>query len=317
MVVLAVPGAAANFDDDPHPEFAASVVRAGFTEGDPPLPVRECGTAVFDSDGSLMWVTELRADATSGECGGSRSAADLDGDGRFEILGDGNRVLSGLDGSVVLELPGLQGLQVYDVFAADVGSDGHQEILAVYREAPPSARFLVSLFEGDPPFAGGTTIWNQHAFFGTNVMPDGVIPEVPYPWWKLDNSYRSSGGQDGLTARGSDPTVRIVETCDSECDRGRYWLTFQVGNQGDRPTRLPMVADVWVQTAGERRVMMSHRIEGELAPGRWEAGVTAELRVGGEVEDVGVTVRPDGWILSQCDASNDTATVGGTVCAGW
>ncbi len=239
--------AVGNFDDDPFPEVVfqtmfgwthlldhdgTEIWRAGSfgTRTGPPTVADfdgdgqpEIGVAapsqyvVIDTDGSVLWSQEI-VDNSSGVTGSS--VFDFDGDGTAEVVQrdeENFRILRGSDGEVLYRRPLASGTWNEYPVVADVDGDGHAEIVVnANRDIAGGGekRTGIWVFGGfDDDWVRARSIWNQHAYFVTNVNPDGTIPAQQQPNWLLpglnhyrQNDYLSDEEQraDRFTYRASD-----------------------------------------------------------------------------------------------------------------
>jgi hypothetical protein len=176
----------------------------------------------FDGDGEAEWAASTRdfysvfqgpdpADIVwsasvqdnSGSAAGT--AFDFLGDGVAEaIYGDECklRVYDGETGAVLLEEPRGSGtLSEYPV-VADVDNDESAEILVVSHEffcgnQPLNQPALQVFGEADSRWIQARRIWNQHAYYVTNVFDDGTIPVEPIQNWKTFNTFRTQAQIEG------------------------------------------------------------------------------------------------------------------------
>ena len=248
--------------------------------------------AVMELDGTVKWVLPL-ANV------GRTTAADLDGDGAFEVIGPD--VLDGRTGEVLFSLPDVEGGPF--VLPIDVDLDGELELVAQERVGEV---FHVVVYEGDPGWAPGPTIWNQEAYNGFNILPDGTLPDPPVPHWKTANTWRAATGQQQLRGIGSDLTVRLTEPC---CDASGLRFGAQVGNIGHQDVMRPVELQVW-GLRGEESYLLKTQVLPEVPAGSWTPGIDVRVRREARFDDVEVRVVPQGWRIEECDATNNAVRVG-------
>ncbi|MEX1368538.1 MAG: hypothetical protein AB1Z98_35745 [Nannocystaceae bacterium] len=77
---------------------------------------------------------------------------------------------------------------------ADIDNDGSAEILVVsYNNAPA----LQAIRDAEDRWIQARRIWNQHAYYVTNVREDSTIPQVPVDNWPLLNTFRTNAQIEG------------------------------------------------------------------------------------------------------------------------
>jgi hypothetical protein len=79
----------------------------------------------------------------------------------------------------------------------------------------------------------GRKIWNQHAYFITNINEDGSIPATAPQNWLSYNNFRSGdigAGTEGYSAPDLVGDIRFV--CNDECDQDRLYVWVTLGNRG-------------------------------------------------------------------------------------
>jgi len=215
-----------NLDDDPLPElFITSgqglwmVEHDGTVKWGPALPtgVKPAGYLTwqrpgtihdFDGDGVAEYASSSR-DFYAVYEGPNPSdvlwkAMILDSSGAagstaFDFLGDGVaeamyadeqslRIYDGKTGDVLLTQARFSPtLSEYPV-VADVDNDGSAEILLVSYSGKPA---LQVLRDAEDRWVPARRIWNQHAYYVTNVREDGTLPTVPAKHWQGLNTFRT------------------------------------------------------------------------------------------------------------------------------
>ncbi|AKT38660.1 FG-GAP repeat domain-containing protein [Chondromyces crocatus] len=138
------------------------------------------------SDPGIRW--KVRNDDCSSRSTGS-SVFDFDGDGKAEVVYNDERffrVMSGVDGTVLLEVPNNSHTRLEMPIVVDVDNDGNAEIIFVENASgsTPAATDGIQIW-GDPTDSWVPTrrIWNQHAYHVTNVSELGAIPMNEPPNW--------------------------------------------------------------------------------------------------------------------------------------
>jgi len=147
----------------------------------------------FESDGTFMWST--RASDPGGTEPGV-SSADLNGDGKAEVLWngwcDGFTILDGATGAILYRDPRAASASGGDnPTAGDVDDDGHVEVVTGSVDG-------LYVFGADFDWGPGRPVWNHLDYHVTNVEDDLTIPTSKAPSWLDGNTYRSqTAGQLG------------------------------------------------------------------------------------------------------------------------
>ncbi len=174
------PGTVHDFDGDGKPEWASSSQQF--------YAVYE-GPTMAD----VLWQTMV-ADF-SGAAGGT--AFDFLGDGVAEAMyadEQALRIYDGKTGMVLLDQPRVSyTLSEYPI-VVDVDNDGSAEILVVSLSGQPA---LQVFRDTEDRWIQARRIWNQHAYYVTNVREDSTIPQVPVDNWKLFNTFRTNAQIEG------------------------------------------------------------------------------------------------------------------------
>ncbi|MBL9105542.1 MAG: VCBS repeat-containing protein [Myxococcales bacterium] len=221
-----------NLDGDPEPEiFITSgqgvwmVEHTGAIKWGPATPTGVAASAYlvwqrpgtihdFDGDLSSEWASSSRdfyavmqgpnaADVVwqaqiqdfSGAAGGT--AFDFLGDGVAEAMyadEQNFRIYDGKTGAVQLTVPrGSPTISEYPT-VADVDNDGSAEIMVVSYSGKPA---LQVLRDAEDRWIQARRIWNQHAYYVTNVREDSTIPQFPVNNWESLNTFRTNAQIEG------------------------------------------------------------------------------------------------------------------------
>jgi hypothetical protein len=168
----------------------------------------------FDGDGTAEWATSSQSvyavykgpnpadilwQATVQDYSGAAGST------AFDFLGNGIaeamyadeqhlRIYDGLTGMVLLEQQrGSPTISEYPV-VADTDNDGSAEILVVSSTGQPA---LQAIRDVDERWIQARRIWNQHAYYVTNVREDGTIPQFPVNNWETLNTFRTNAQIQG------------------------------------------------------------------------------------------------------------------------
>ena len=177
------------FDNDAEYLWGALIVGEG--DGGPPTIADydgdgwpEVGVAgegsytVFDDDSTVLWVNRS-TDVSSGHTGSA--VFDFEGDGISEVIYADEYVMGvydGRDGSMRMQFEDhASGTLVEYPIVVDVDNDGVTEIVVVSNDyAREGWSGITVLGNINRAWAPARPIWNQHAFFTTNVDDDGATP---------------------------------------------------------------------------------------------------------------------------------------------
>ena len=152
---------------------------------------------VFDDDLSVLWRKTIKESSSSTT---SSSVFDFNGDGSYEVVYNDEeflRIFSGKDGKVLykVENPSFTAYE-YPVIA-DIDNDGNAEIIVAANRSeqavndPLTAQAGIRILaDKKDNWVNTRRIWNQHAYFTTQIEEDARIPVNPTPPWKLHNSFR-------------------------------------------------------------------------------------------------------------------------------
>jgi hypothetical protein len=191
---------------------------------------------LYDTDGSLMWSHET-IETSSGITGSS--VFDFNGDGTAEVVyGDEENfyIFEGSTGTILFQEPAHSSrTNIEYPVIVDVDADGSADIVltsnSVFEEGDWDA---VTALTGVNETGWWQTrrIWNQHAYFVTNVEDDGTIPQFQLNPWEVHNSFRQARpgtGWDGYPV--ADAVPEIQGLCDAGCP-SEMRLLVRVKNAG-------------------------------------------------------------------------------------
>lgn len=294
------PPTIADFDGDGEPEIG---VAAGSRY------------SVIESDGTILWQA-VTDDSSSGNTGSA--VFDFEGDGAAEVVyADQTQlwVFSGADGSVKLNSSEHNnGTWLEYPVIADVDGDDHVEIV-VPHEFQNGGRTGISVFgDADDTWQPGRKIWNQHAYFITNVGDDGSIPTIAEPNWATYNSFRSGdlSASDGLAA----PDLRpAADLCEIECGDDRLLVHVLAGNEGasDVTAGQNPTIDLFAVIDGDEELIDSKIIDDDIEAGEYRRSVIFEI----EDEDIrdweSIVVRLSSS-APECEPDNNDIEIDGPFC---
>jgi hypothetical protein len=174
------PGTIHDFDGDGKPEYASSSQQF---------------YAVYEGPNAadLLWTAVVQDG--SGAAGGT--AFDFLGDGVAEAMYADEiafNIYDGKTGDVLLSQPRVSYTISEYPTVVDVDNDGSAEILIVSLSGQPA---LQVLRDADDRWIQARRIWNQHAYYVTNVREDSTIPQVPVDNWEVFNTFRTNAQIEG------------------------------------------------------------------------------------------------------------------------
>jgi hypothetical protein len=174
------PGTIHDFDGDSISEYASS---------------SQSFYAVYEGPNPADVLWQVMVQDYSGATGGT--AFDFDGDGVAEAMYSDEvafEIYDGQSGAVLLSIPRSSPTIVEYPVVADIDNDGSAEILVTSTSGQPA---LQAIRDVDDRWIQARRIWNQHAYYVTNVREDGTIPQVPVNNWETLNTYRTNAQIEG------------------------------------------------------------------------------------------------------------------------
>ena len=193
--------------------------------------------SVFESDGTVLWSRPV-TDASSHATGSV--VFDFEDDAYPEVVyADEEQlwVLDGLTGEVRLQFSDHTSRTLHEYpTIADVDKDGSAEIVIVNGggHIDSAKTGIAVLGSASSNWPAARQVWNQHAYFITNINDDLSIPTNPTPNWNLYNNFRSGAISRQIGANLPDGIVDL-EVCLDECSDEIIRFAVQVGNQGLGP----------------------------------------------------------------------------------
>ncbi|MBN2496315.1 MAG: hypothetical protein JXR96_17105 [Deltaproteobacteria bacterium] len=298
-------------------------------DGKPDIGVAGAGVyIVIGTYGSVLWSVETR-DGTSNITGSA--VFDFEGDRRAEVVYADEvslKVFRGRDGQVLYEQPHSSVTACEYPVIADVDGDFNAEIVIAQNDlmvdAPHKFHGLRVFGDASDNWVDTRRIWNQHAYFVTNVGEGGSIPLVQSRNWvdpELNNFRQNAQGgglfdAPDLTARGLGYTAGL-------CYARGVVVFAAVANRGDQPVPPGVPVAFYRGDPREGGVLLGVvHTSGFLSPG--EVEVVAFVWTGVPVDQPAETVyvvaddrgggaTPDG-IHSECREANNVGHIEGIVC---
>ena len=195
--------------------------------------------SVFEPDGTVLWsrpVTDESSHATGSV------VFDFEDDAYPEVVYADEQhlwVLDGLTGEARLQFSDHTSRTLHEYpTIADIDKDGSAEIIIVNGGAhtDPVRTGLAVLGSASSNWPSARQVWNQHAYFITNINDDLSIPAAPTPNWQLYNNFRSGVISRQIGASLPDGLLDL-DVCLTECANDTVKFAVQVGNQGLGPLR--------------------------------------------------------------------------------
>jgi hypothetical protein len=234
---------------------------------------------VFDDDGSVLWKKPV-VDVSSGITGSS--VYDFEGDGVADVVYADETTLwvfSGGDGAVKLAYKNhSSGTALEYPVIADVDNDGETEIVLVHNKVGTKKTHsgVTVIGDADKSWVPARRLWNQYAYFITNVGDDGVTPVNADANWTLYNNFRAgiTGPADGLKA--PDLVVEIVK-CEAYCVDNAQVFWVHLGNAGASPLVAGASIEIYGVKAGVETLVETIAWADVLQPGEFTAGIFVDV----------------------------------------
>jgi hypothetical protein len=157
--------------------------------------------ATYEQDGSLIWASPVAE--VSGIAAGT--AFDFLGDGGAEAMyaDETNMFVFGEQGEVLFQVPRSSTTLTEYPIVADIDNDGSAEVVVISNgwggQKSPTAQVIS---DKEDRWIPARRIWNQHAYFVTNVREDSTIPQFQEPHWEHLNTFRTNAQiQNGETCK--------------------------------------------------------------------------------------------------------------------
>lgn len=331
--IAVVSGGTVRLQDGPTgaPIWGPVALQGGGTGGPPTVAdydgdgLPEVGVAglgaytVVDTDGSILWWGATEDDSSS--VTGS-SVFDFNGDGVDEVVYADEHdlyVYQGPDGAVLLDDPGHASgtLWEYPVIV-DIDHDLSAEIVV------PSNNMwwegwtgITVLGAREATWWPARPIWNQHAYFVTNVDDDGGIPVHQENPWDTFNAFRKNTVRDVGILEASDLRPVDEGTCDEACPDSPA-LLFRVANHGAREVSAGVRVGLYASDgAGEALPLDVVYVGESLPPGTASSPIAVPLDPGQLVHPFVRVVVDDyegGGVFRECDEANNSVEVAAPVC---
>jgi hypothetical protein len=191
--------------------------------------------------------------------GGGCSMADLDADGVYEVLAQGEGgffIFDGITGDVLVDRSDLPtGFRDSAPVVADIDGDNSAEIVLVTEYE------IVALGPATGRWARTRPVWNQLTYDITSIRDDGSLVSVPVAPWSTYRSFRAQPAHDGelpdLELTAGEPVI----------DGTQATMAVTIANRGSA-TAASGAALRFVSWDGTAlQVQLEESIDSEVAPG--------------------------------------------------
>lgn len=269
---------AANFNDDPYPEFLrmtngnltlfshtgqviwgpVSIVGVGGVpviadlDGDGYPDIGVAGRdwfSVFRHDGSMMWRKPIK----DGSANTGATAFDFHGNGRMSIVYRDEQnlyVFDGPTGSTIFQTLSYSLTGMEHPIVADIDGDGHADIVVPGDAMTGSAglkRGIVAYTDINNAWAKTRSVWNQFAYNSNNINDDLSVPRNPAPSFLDQNTFVVNRIFETRQRAVPDLTVGYVRVADA--GSAASTVTFRVGNAGSNTAGTSTQVAVYGQDA--------------------------------------------------------------------
>jgi len=283
-------------------------------DGYPEIGVAGLGAyTVLDTDGSLMWWNETEDDSSS--MTGS-SVFDFNGDGVAEVVYADEHVLyvyEGPTGNILFTAEShASGTLWENPVIVDIDHDYSAEIVLasndMWWEGWCGITVLGAVEQSWYPARG---IWNQHAYFITNVEDDGSIPAQPLPLWVEYNSFRRNTLSDESVIHAPNLFIHSAEFCTDACP-AELVLQVELANDGLADLTPGLAVSVYRLPQGQSpEFLATEYLPDELVSGAYSAPLSISLDPGvAASEELRIAVdvlnsMPEG-LHDECDEDDNT-----------
>jgi hypothetical protein len=323
------PPTVADFDGDGRPEIAAAG-GSSYSVYDLARPGEDLVVppgAPLPAPGSIYvrW-SQATQDQSSNATGSS--VFDFQGDGVAEVVYADEcylRVYSGLDGTVLLELPNSNGTIHEYPLVVDVDDDGNSEILVVANDGHSGCNGIPGYVYTRGVRSFGDTfdrwvqtrrVWTQHTYHVTNSNAQGHVPPLEADNWVQPglNNYRQNVQGEGVF-NAPDLTVELAVGLAS-CLEQELVLLATVRNVGSLGVAAGVEVTLYEGTDATGTVVGTQLTPAALLPGaqavlQW----TVPFPFGSDALSYYVEVDDgNGGVVLECDESNNSASTMSAQC---
>ncbi|MGB5809098.1 MAG: VCBS repeat-containing protein, partial [Polyangiales bacterium] len=325
----------ADFDGDGRPEFGAAG-KGNYAVYD--LDCTDLGDASFCASGrtdGILWSLGVQ-DLSSSVTGSS--VFDFEGDGTAEVIYNDEcslYILSGEDGSVLLQMLNSSRTAAEYPLIVDVDADGNSEFI-VPANNDQVGRDKCALVWPDDGGAVGTNglfafgdlndkwvrtrgVWNQHSYHVTNIDASGTVPATESNNWSTTglNNYRQNVQGAGVF-NAPDLSVAGLSVNTSECPV-TIGIQAQIANTGSLGIEAGVPVGFYRGVPPTGTLLGFSATTVALLPGQSETLVQDFTPASGDIGpwDFYVTVDDEAAGLSlalECGEDNNEGTVGAAQC---
>ncbi|MDX9721029.1 MAG: hypothetical protein RBU37_09780 [Myxococcota bacterium] len=313
-----------------------------FIEDDPSPEIAIAGSTAYvvideqvQGDGSVtasIVFSKPTQDASSNVTGSS--IFDFEGDGVAEAVYNDECFIHVYDTrfpasdprSDKFKLPNTSGTTHEYPIIVDVDNDGNAELIAIRNDysagitsnctnnwpdfEPSGAGHGLRVFgDRNDNWVSTRRIWNQHAYWVTNIQEDGIVPAVQQRNVEIFNNFRQNSQREGLFFA-PDLVLQAADADITACPT-QLELTVELHNDGAQGVGIGLPVSFYLLQDGARIYVGTAYSTRVLLPGNFELlsfswSVPAELQ-GGAFQFVAVADDPgDGSsVNNECDESNN------------
>ncbi len=273
----------------------------------------------LEADGTVIWRWRHEGDE-SGVTG--LSIYDFERDGMPEVVHIDEYALHILRGATG-ELRMISYEHTSESFVeypvvGDVDADGEIEIVVGSTAYWGSSLGITTFAAIDAVWPPGRKIWNQHAYFVTNIADDGTVPASPDVNWETLNTFRSGNLTPASGTRAADLLVDIAEVCTTECPDGRLTIRARVGNQGTGDATGAVSVELWAEIQDLWYIIDTAELDSAVA-GSWSETIEFEVDEAEAYQSIAVTVdggahATGGGTWRECLEENNAGYWDGPLC---
>ncbi len=282
-------------------------------DGDGTLEIAVAGSTsyvVYEQDGAVLWSMPV-TDASSNSTGSS--VFDFDGDGAAEVVyADEIRlwVFDGATGAVLLDDQnhGSGTINEYPTIVdVDVDGDGKAEIVVVNSH---HATGLYVVGDASDEWVSARQVWNQQAYYITNVDDDLGIPSPGPANWPIHNNFRQGAPGSFSAQAAANLSPWTYDPCQPACGDDVDVLV-QVANDGLIQASADLVLAIYGEDGlGDRTLLTSTTLGAPLLSG----GVSAAYPFTFPAADLAgyvalIAVVDDDQASNECDEYDNEAVV--------
>jgi hypothetical protein len=188
---------------------------------------------VIETDGTERWAQPVQ-DYSSSVTGSS--VFDFEGDGAAEVVYADEETLwvyDGATGAVEMAWATHSSGTLFEYpLVVDVDNDGAAEVVVASNDyAFSGSRGITVIGDAANSWAPARGVWNQHAYFISNIGDDGAVDGAEGNWARW-NSFRAGNSETAQGLDLADVMTGPPEVCYDECPAGRSVVYLPLENRG-------------------------------------------------------------------------------------